>query len=153
MVMKVKGQSALEYLITYGWALVAISVIIMLLFYLGIFSPASWIPAGNEAVGLSVFGITDFAVKADGTMTLYLVNNAQASVNLTDIKIKDSSLVSPDPTLPRVMTPGANLTITGISTIIGASGDAFYSNKIEFNYSIVGGARHLDSGILRGKID
>lgn len=153
MVMKVKGQTALEYLITYGWAIVALGVIIMLLFYLGIFNPTVWVPMKNEAVGLSVFGITDFSVTGDGTIKLYLVNNAQASVNLTDIKIKDTSLVSPSPSLPRVLSPGANLTITGISTIVGTMGDAFYGNKIEFNYTIVGGAQHIDGGILRGKID
>jgi len=153
MVMKVRGQTALEYLITYGWALVAIGVIIMLLFYLGIFNPSAWMPVRNEAIGLGVFGITDFSVRGDGNITLFLVNNAQASVNLTDIKIKDASLTSPTPALPRVISPGSNLTITGISTIIGNRGDAFYGTKIEFNYSIIGGAQHTDSGIIRGKID
>ena len=153
MVIRLKGQTALEYLITYGWALVALAVIIMLLFYLGIFNPTAWVPVRNEAIGLSVFGITDFTVKGDGSMTLYLVNNAQSSVNLTDIKIRDASLVGPTPALPIVMSPGANLTISGVSTITGARGDAFYNDKVEFNYTIIGGASHIDSGIIRGKID
>ena len=148
-----KGQTALEYLITYGWAIVAISVIIVLLFYLNIFNPSAWVPVRNDAIGLSVFGITDFSVNGSGWMIMYLVNNAQASVNLSDIKIKDVSLVSPNPALPKVLSPGANLTITGITTITGTRGDAFYGNRIEFNYSIIGGANHTDGGILRGKID
>jgi hypothetical protein len=151
--MMKKGQTALEYLITYGWALVALAVIILLLYYLGVFNPTMWVPVRNEAVGLSVFGVTDFSVKGDGRITLYLVNNAQASVNLTDIKIKDASLVSPNPALPYVLSPGANLTISGISTITGATGDSFYGTKIEFNYTVIGGASHIDSGIIRGKID
>ncbi|MEM3690294.1 MAG: hypothetical protein QXZ40_01015, partial [Candidatus Micrarchaeia archaeon] len=148
--MEKKGQSALEYLITYGWALVALAVIILLLYYLGVFNPTMWVPTKNEAVGLSVFGVTDFSVKGDGSITLYLVNNAQTSVNITDIKIKDSSLVSPSPALPYVLKPGGNLTISGISTITGATGDAFYGVKIEFNYTVIGGASHIDSGIIRG---
>jgi len=153
MVMKLKGQTALEYLIIYGWAIVAISIIIVLLFYLNIFNPSAWVPVKNEAIGLSVFGITDYSVNGTGWITMYLVNNAQASVNLSDIKIKDASLVSPTPPLPRVLSPGANLTISGITTIVGTRGDAFYGNKIAFNYSVIGGANHTDGGILRGKID
>jgi hypothetical protein len=148
-----KGQTALEYLITYGWAIVAIAVIIMLLFYLGAFNPTSWVPVRNEAIGLNVFGITDFTVNGTGTITLYLVNNAQAGVNLTDIKIQGSSLTALSPSLPRVMSPGSNLTITGNSTITGSRGDTFYGTKIEFNYTLVGGAGHTDSGTVRGKID
>ncbi|MCX6775639.1 MAG: hypothetical protein NT130_02205 [Candidatus Micrarchaeota archaeon] len=148
-----RGQTALEYLITYGWAVVAISVIMVLLFYMNVFNPSAWMPVSNEAVGLSVFGVTDFSVNGSGWIVLYLVNNAQASVNLTDIRIQGSSLVSPNPPLPRLLSPGANLTISGISIIVGNKGDAFYSDTIAFNYSIVGGANHTDSGILRGKID
>jgi hypothetical protein len=153
MVMGMKGQSALEYLITYGWAIVAIGVIIMLLFYLGAFNPAEWVPVSNQAVGLSTFGVTDFTVNGSGTITLYLVNNAQTSVNLTAIKIMNSSLTGLSPALPQLMTPGANLTITGNSTITGTVGTAFYSDPISFNFTVIGGASHSDSGILRGKID
>lgn len=151
--MRLRGQTALEYLITYGWALVALAVIILLLYYLGVFNPTMWVPMRNEAVGLSVFGVTDFTVRSNGEITLYLVNNAQESVNLTSIGIKDSPLISPNPPLPYVLSPGRNLTISGISTISGSPGDAFYGVKIEFNYTIIGGASHTDSGIIRGKID
>jgi hypothetical protein len=148
-----RGQTALEYLITYGWAIVAIGVIIMLLFYLGAFNPTQWVPVNNEAVGLSVFGVTDFTVNGTGTITLFLVNNAQASVNLTDIRIRDTSLANVTPALPKLISPGGVFNITGNSIIIGNRGDAFYNDKIAFNYTILGGAAHTDSGLLRGKID
>lgn len=150
-----RGQSALEYLITYGWAIVAIGVIITLLFYLGVFNPAQWVPVNNEAIGLSSVGVIDFTVNGSGTITLFLVNNAQAAINITDIRILGTSLTGLTPPLSSkgYLTPGANLTITGNSTISGSRGDTFYSDKIEFTYNITGGASHTDSGILRGKID
>jgi len=148
-----KGQSALEYLITYGWAIVAIGVIIMLLFYMGVFNPAEWIPVTNEAVGLSTFGVTDFTVNGSGTITLFLVNNAQSSVNLTAISILNKSLTGLGPSLPQLMSPGSNLTITGNSTIVGLRGNTFYADPISFSYTVIGGAAHTDSGVLRGKID
>ncbi len=148
-----RGQTALEYLITYGWAIVAISVIIMLLFYLGAFNPTAWVPVRDEAVGLSTFGVTDFTVNGTGVITLYLVNNAQSSVNLMDIKIQGASLTDLNPSLPKLMSPGSTFNITGNSTISGNRGDTFYNNKIEFNFTILGGGSHTDSGMLRGKID
>lgn len=148
-----RGQSALEYLITYGWAIVAIAVIIMLLFYLGVFSPSQWVPIRNEAVGLSTFGVNDFTVYGNGTITLYLVNNAQSSVNLTMIKILGSNLTNMTPNLPVVLSPGTTFNVTANSTINGNAGDEFYSDKVEFDFNVVGGGYHQDSGMLRGKID
>jgi hypothetical protein len=152
-VMRMKGQTALEYLITYGWAIVAIAVIIMLLFYLGAFNPAQWVPVTNEAIGLSTFGVTDFTVNGTGTITLYLVNTAETSVTLTNISILGTPLTGVSPALPRLMSPGGNFTVSGNSTIVGNRGDTFYSDAISFNYTVVGGASHADSGILRGKVD
>ena len=37
-----KGQTALEYLITYGWAILVILVVLAVLWYYGIFTPAKW---------------------------------------------------------------------------------------------------------------
>jgi len=34
-----KGQAALEYLMTYGWAILAVVVVLAVLWYLGIFTP------------------------------------------------------------------------------------------------------------------
>jgi hypothetical protein len=116
-------------------------------------SNGEWVPVRNEAVGFSVFGITDFSVNGSGWITLYIVNNAQASVNLTDIRINGSSLLSPTTSLPQLLGPGENLTISGISTIRGAKGDAFYNDQLVFYYTVIGGANHTDSGILRGRID
>ncbi len=38
-----KAQSAMEYLIVYGWALLMLSIVLAALFYLGIFSPFNYI--------------------------------------------------------------------------------------------------------------
>ncbi|MEW6329420.1 MAG: hypothetical protein AB1468_04845 [Candidatus Micrarchaeota archaeon] len=35
-----KGQSAMEYLMTYGWAILIIVVVLAALFYMGVFTPA-----------------------------------------------------------------------------------------------------------------
>jgi len=37
-----KGQTALEYLITYGWAILVILVVLAVLWYYGVFNPVKW---------------------------------------------------------------------------------------------------------------
>ncbi len=44
MNMKLKLQSAMEYLMTYGWAILVIAVVLGVLYSLGIFSPSNFAP-------------------------------------------------------------------------------------------------------------
>lgn len=37
-----KGQSALDYLVTYGWSILVILVVLAVLWYYGIFDPDKW---------------------------------------------------------------------------------------------------------------
>lgn len=40
MIGKKKGQAAMEYLMTYGWAILVIIIVLALLLYLGVFTPS-----------------------------------------------------------------------------------------------------------------
>ncbi len=53
-----KGQSALEYLMTYGWALVVIIIVIAALFAFGIFNPPMNCSAFNGRLLLKEFNVT-----------------------------------------------------------------------------------------------
>ena len=41
---KKKGQAAMEFLMTYGWAILAAVVVIGVLAYFGVFSPGKYFP-------------------------------------------------------------------------------------------------------------
>jgi hypothetical protein len=134
--------------------------LLSLLFYIGVFNPSpppvgngAIIAVSNKALGLSVLGVDNFTVNGAGAITLYIVNNAQAPVNLTDIMINGTSLTNLNPSLPIVMNPGTSLTIRGDSTISGKKGAAFYNTIIEFYFTMIGGNAHNDIGYLDGKID
>ena len=148
-----RAQSALEYLITYGWAIVILVIVIVLLFYLGVLNPTGFVAVRNQVIGLNTIMVTDFVVNGTGSITLYLVNNAPTSINLTGIKIKDVALTSMSPSSYANWRPGANLTVTGISAITGGKGESFYNAKIEFNYTIMSGGTHVDTGQMTGKIE
>jgi len=65
--MERKGQSALEYLMTYGWALVTVVIVVAALFAFGIFNPSElpeqefveeWVCQKEEIVGWKYIGNT-----------------------------------------------------------------------------------------------
>ncbi len=44
-----KAQSAMEYLMTYGWAILIIAVVLAALYSLGLFNSAAWGPGPLQA--------------------------------------------------------------------------------------------------------
>ena len=79
-----KTQSALEYLMTYGWAILIIVIVAAVLYSLGIFSPSS-------SIGTTVTGFSGFQTTAtcapNGTMVIQLVNELGYAVNITNLNI------------------------------------------------------------------
>ena len=80
-----KSQSAMEYLMTYGWAILIIAVVLTILFQLGIFSAGNFQPhaqAGSCQVSRTVAGVSlegqcngllpEFVAKFDGSSTINL---------------------------------------------------------------------------------
>lgn len=72
--MNSKGQSALEYLMTYGWALVVIVIVVAALFAFGVFNtPANCTQFGGRLL-LKDYSITstgiDLSVQNGGTGTM-----------------------------------------------------------------------------------
>ena len=88
MNFKRKGQSATEYLMTYGWAILAITIVGALL-YTQVFSNKSctngangWdmtsnvVPVGNQ-----------YSLAADGTLSIGVVNRLDTNVTITNVTI------------------------------------------------------------------
>jgi len=146
-----RGQSAIEYVITYGWMVIALVAIIAVLFYLGVFNPANWLSSANEVVGTTTFTFTDFTIRSDGFTTLYMKSESAYPINVTAIAIGGANLTDMTPSPPISFVPGQQRTITGKSAARGNPGDPIYNVKIEINFTIAGGGNHTDSGMLRGR--
>ncbi|MEM3227849.1 MAG: hypothetical protein QXK65_02800 [Candidatus Micrarchaeaceae archaeon] len=65
---KIKAQSAMEYLMTYGWAILIIAVVLGALFSLGVFNSSSLI--GTSCVALSGYYCANPVLSTTGTLTL-----------------------------------------------------------------------------------
>ena len=84
-----KGQAAMEFLTTYGWAFLVIIVAISGLYYMDVFDFSRAIPASFSLDGKIEAGDA-FAIKNDGTGTLQVqIKNNNAQV----IKITKSTII------------------------------------------------------------
>ena len=70
VVMKIKAQSAMEYLMTYGWAILIIAVVLGALFSLGVFSGSSML--GTSCIAASGYLCQNPVLSTSGTLSLTL---------------------------------------------------------------------------------
>ncbi len=88
---KRQAQGALEYLITYGWAILIIVIIGGALFALGVFNPSSW-TTNKRATGFTTMQIKDWVLQGgtgNNTLIAVLQNKAGYPVYVWRIKTTD----------------------------------------------------------------
>ena len=150
--MDAKAQSAVEYVITYGWMIIALVALIAVLFAIGIFNPQNWLASSNAVTGTSTFSFTDYSIRSDGYVTLYMKSESAYALNVTAISINGANLTGVSPSAPIQFNPGQTRTVTGNSNVTGAAGDSLYNIKMLIYFDVSGGGTHTDSGTMRGKI-
>jgi len=83
---RTKGQASLEFLMTYGWAIVVIAVVLVAIWQWGVFNPQGKI----KATTMGFWGVAplDFQYKTNGDITLSLQNTiTDGDINITEINI------------------------------------------------------------------
>lgn len=78
-----KGQAGLDFLMTYGWALLIIVLIIAALFALGVFDIGSFI--GSRASGFTEVSVVAWSLADDGTFTALFENHAGKSITINSV--------------------------------------------------------------------
>jgi len=87
-----KGQAALEFLMTYGWAILAAIIVIGVLAYFGVFSPGKYAPSIVSVA--APFGTTqEYNIKA-ASISFVLRNGGTDAVDISKIDIGDGKCVS-----------------------------------------------------------
>ena len=87
-----KGQSALEYLMTYGWAILIIIIVGGVLYYYGVFSPGKLV--GKSKVGFSDVDVDAWTIDTSGAtpvMKIKLVNKVGKDINITNVTVTDGT--------------------------------------------------------------
>ncbi|MDI6825574.1 MAG: hypothetical protein QMD36_00015 [Candidatus Aenigmarchaeota archaeon] len=137
--MRIKGQTAMEYLMTYGWAILIIIVVVAALYAMGIFSIKGGVACSPC---FSYFAFVDYSKTTSGTCAtpgcLYIRNGPKTinAITATDNGIGVAITCAATP-----CSAGKDLTIEGI----GTTGD----RVIEITYTDVSsGLVHTDSGTI-----
>ncbi|MBM3234319.1 hypothetical protein FJZ19_04475 [Candidatus Pacearchaeota archaeon] len=82
--MERKAQAAMEFLMTYGWAILAAIIAIGVLAYFGVFSPGKYV--SGSALVTAPFYVNAWNVKTTG-VNLELQNNGESSYNITSVNV------------------------------------------------------------------
>lgn len=94
--LKRKGQSALEFLTTYGWAFLVILIMIGALSYFGVLNPSRFLP-DKCIFGSGIGGCTDSAVVVSGAnsfIAFKIVNNFGKDLTITSASAVVTGLTS-----------------------------------------------------------
>ncbi len=144
-----RGQSALEYLVTYGWAILAIVIIAGVLWYFGIFNPSKF--AGDKQCGgFSAFVCQDFKISSAGALTIVLNNKVGGSI--TSVNMSGGGVTSCSPT---TLAANQNTTCTFTSFVAaGTTGNQIEQTTVSMTYTDArSGISHTDSGFVRAKYE
>ncbi len=151
-----KGQTAMEYLMTYGWAILIILIVGAVLAYYGIFNPAALTPKGGCTSGSLYIASTDWFYDPSGNVTIRIENRAGQDVNLSNVSgtvaglMQDNTAWASD-WLVATGTKSPQIAIAGLPP--GDVGD-IKSITFEISYTIpegVGGV-HTYSCSVSGKV-
>ena len=93
--MSKKGQAAMEFLMTYGWAILAAIIAIGVLAYFGVFSPGKLV--GNQGIVNAPFNMDAFKISAlNDEISMEVTQNLGESITLLGVEAGfNSTLVSP----------------------------------------------------------
>ena len=155
-----KAQSAMEYLITYSWAIIIITITLGALYALGLFNPTSFVT--SECIFPADFGCLSSFFYGNGTLIINLQQSTTSSVTVTAIGCNNAAVIPSngpptyapiDPNSPISMPIGSNWTFNmscySNGTVFTSQPGTLYRGYVVINYT------NLQTGfphVLVGKI-
>ena len=147
-----KGQAALEFIMTYGWAILVVLVAIGALAYFGVLSPDRLLP--NKCVLQSGMGCTDFRVQA-ATITVRITNSLGYDVNAAFLNASNcpttvGQSISNGGSATFVMTCDSDPVAVGAQPLTGTK----YNADLNISYVVTdSGISHKNIGQLTARIE
>lgn len=144
-----KGQTALDFLMTYGWALLLIVLVIGALFALGVFDINSFL--GARAVGFAQVGVAAWNVDANGNMTAQFTNRVGSDIRVDNatVKYKTSSATF---AVNVNVTNGQTSSTRTLGNVPGLASGISYNLQVSIGYTDLNtNFAYQSSGTLTGK--
>ncbi len=144
-----RGQAAIEYLMTWGWMIVVIAVVSAALYSLGVFNPSTWVQ--KSVRGFSSFSVEDWVLSST-SLTVTLASKEDSKINVTEISAS-SDTVSCSGAQSRVLNPGEKATLTAACTGVPPAGTGVTLEVTVSFRDLESGLYHRDYGYLTGKVE
>lgn len=147
-----KGQAALEFLMTYGWAILVVLAAIAALAYFGVLSPDRFIPPKCTITG--GFSCTEYKVNKAGTVQFAVQNNLGVDATNVEITLATSDCTLQAPTtvaVAGVVNNGAEIPSSSLIYTCSAAIATKFKGDITVNYTRSGeNVWHLATGSISG---
>ncbi len=145
-----RAQSALEYLMTYGWAILIIVIVGAALFALGVFNPSE--NTGMQVKGLSNFHIDDAALTQQGNLTLILGVKTGRTTQVLDINYTAVGLscqnTADEADISIAPSRTSNVALNP-DTVCSLTSGAKVQLEMNISYQVAGSTlTHIDKGYL-----
>mgnify|MGYP001585907334 CR=1 FL=1 len=82
-----KGQAAMEFLMTYGWAILVVLIAIGALAYFGVLNPSRFLPNSCTISNQFACESGDFVAYSNGTVTLIIRNGRGVDTNIIQFAV------------------------------------------------------------------
>ena len=144
-----KGQSAMEFLMSYGWAILVALAAVAALAYFGVFSPERNLP--ESCIFFPGLGCTDHKVDTDG-ITLVVVNGMGKSVTGFQVTVLGDRACGGDSSTPVDINNGEQVVITVTCTEKPVTGMKVIRD-LQLSYNEKGGLAHSKTGSLSSLVE
>src|SRR3989344_8335757 len=131
-----KGQAALEYMMTYSWALVVIAIVVGVLIFMGILRA----PVAGICTGYENLGYADHTMDSNGNFALYLSNGTGLAIKGISVAFSDE-IGGTAATSASVVAAGNDFIIFGQTNI--KKGEQ-YRGTVTISYVRGKYARHIE---------
>ena len=152
----VRGQNAVEYMMTYGWAILVVLVAGVMVWQMGILELSRNITPDKR--GFSQVTPLDWGLRDDGSFVVVVQNNAGTILEITDVgailEVGGSGACTLDTVVPIDNFRPASTQRVDFSdcTIDGDTGD-YYRMNLTIRYQNKASALpHVSNGVLWGPI-
>ena len=144
------GQTSLDFMMTYGWALLLVVVVVSSLFALGVFNAGSFL--GPRATGFAQVGVLAWNVNAAGVLALRLQNFAGMDITVINIEATFGNSHFPYD-ITNVSIPNGKVSDTfTVGAISGLAPGQYYTMPLRITYTDFNGFNYTETGTISGTV-
>ena len=142
-----RGQAALEFLMTYGWAILIVVVVVAALFAMNVFNPGAFI--GETASGFASFTASGWSYSQAGGVNITLGNKIGSQITITNVDFISGGTTVSDAS-SNVLGPNEEQAYS-VAGLPALTQGAQYSAEVQITYTWQGQTKY-DNGVISGKV-